>query len=109
MNTNIEFRVLESISGTGKVHEGERFIADVNYSIKEVEEVFSTGSSERITGQRTIFGIVESPLTELLISRVGERLTLHLQDGRAFDFAITRRQGKNSCLIKSLGNFLAAS
>jgi len=117
MNTKEELKVLGSFNGAGQVYEGERFVADVNYSIKEVEEVVvaepSGGApSEGVAGQRNICGVVRSPLAEVLAHYSGARLTLHLQDGRVLDFTVAKKldgNWGNACLIQGLGGFLAKS
>ncbi len=109
MDTKTELKLIESFNGKGKVYNGEQFIADVNYSIKEIEEALnvelSEGRASREVEQRTICGIVESTQVELLYSYLGARLTLHFQDGRVLDFAVTDKLSGNNCLIKNLGAF----
>lgn len=117
MDTKEELRVFRSFKGEGKVYKGAQFIADVNYSIKEVEEMHDTepsggAPSEELAGQRNICGTVRSPLAELLADYLGARLTLHFQDGRVLDFTVTKKldgNWGNACLIQGLGGFLGMS
>ncbi len=117
MNTKEKLRVFGSFNGTGKVYKGEQFVADVNYSIKEVEEVLITkpsegAPSEEVPGQRNICGVVRSPLVELLALYLGARLTLHFQDGRVLDFTVAKKldgNWGNACLVQGLSGFLTKS
>jgi len=105
MDTKTELKVVESFNGKGKIYKGEQFIDEVNYSIKELEALNMEpcgGQASREVERRTICGIVESTQIELLYSYLGTRLTLHFQDGRVLDFAVTERLGGNNCLIKGL-------
>jgi hypothetical protein len=110
MSTEEKLRVIESYKGRGKIYQGEQFIAEVNYSIKEVEQVIDptllvAGPTVEIAGQRNICGIIESPHAKHLFRYLGARLTLHFQDGRLLDFTVTQNPGKDTCLIQSLGSF----
>lgn len=110
MGTKEKLRVISGFKGKGKVYKEEQFIADVNYYIKEVEQIIDTallvgGPSAEIAGQRNIYGIVETPLADLLFTYLGARLTLYFEDARLLDFTVTQKVAKTTCLIQSLGDF----
>ena len=114
MGTKEALRVFGSFKGKGRAYKGDEFIAEVDYSIKEVEEMLDMElprgrSSGEVAGQRTIYGIVESPLAKILYGYLGTKLTLHFQDGRVLDFTVTQKLGGDACLIHGLGDYRGLS
>lgn len=100
-----------SYRGTGRAYEGEQFVAEVDYLLKEVEESLDavppiTRPAGGSAGARTIYGFIKSPSAESLYNRyLGKVLTLHCEDGRALDFSITQKPEVNACLVNALRGF----
>ena len=86
--TRKEIRTIESPSGLGQVFSGEREIADVMYDLRVVQEFHITrGDSPDIPGLRDTTGFLKViPGQKNFFEE--ESLTLHLDDGRKWDFLI---------------------
>ncbi len=110
MSTETNLKVIESFKGQGKAYKDDDFIADVDFSIKEIEmlpgpEPSPIALSTGVVEQRNICGILESPLAESFYNNIGAKMKLHAQDGRVLDFTVTHKLGGNSCLIQGHGGF----
>lgn len=105
MHMSTQLTVIESLSGRGRIYDADQLVDEVSYSLKEIEETpniaRSGGQDARDVEYRTLCGLVTPLRIEVLSAYAGVRLTLELQDGRRFDFAVTRVSEKN-CLIKAL-------
>jgi len=102
-------RIYETLEGRGKAYDGERLLAEVDYVLKDVEEVEYTmasregdGSEARV-GERNLYGIVKSPQAGVLGGYVGTSLILQLEDGRLFPFTVAKAIHIHAFLIQGLG------
>jgi len=107
-------RVYEAVEGSGQAYDGDRFIANVDYAIKDVAEMVPFPRAEGhptgyMPGARNIFGLLRSPQAETLARYVGARLHLCLEDGRRLDFTVVRNLTANSCLVQGLADFRSPS
>ena len=93
-------RVHATLQGRGTAADGARPLGEVDYSLRDVEEVRPTGPD---AGARNIFGIVTSVPAGLLAGFVGARLALHLADGRRLPFTVAKVIGPRTFLIQALG------
>jgi hypothetical protein len=98
-------RILESPAGQGKIYQEDKFIQTVNYNLihyKEGLTANSFGGSSEVEGMRGIEGSLSGGQ---FFNLVGERLTLHLNDGRRLNFFFRHSNG----LIVGDGNFYQAT
>ena len=94
--------ILATFHGPGRVFDGDRLLADVEYSLKAVQ-----GGRERDPGPdsvegRSIFGLVRSTESTLLDGSVGARLDLELHDGRTLSFCVVKVLAPRVFLIQGL-------
>jgi len=85
----------ERLSGEGKVFNGQQFIADVRYEHRTHSNYDENRTLEGKTSRLLVSQEVElriSPATAIS-AHLGERLTLHMSDGRKQDFFATTSQG----------------
>ncbi len=85
--------VVERVSGTGEIFEGEKRIRDeARYSLTVSQEFFHTRpDSEPVEGLKSITGVIE---TDDIFPLVGnDKLTLHLEDGRRLGFFFSNING----------------
>jgi hypothetical protein len=102
--------VHEKVQGPGQVYDGERFLTEVDYSLKDVEEMHATngvvhGAPEMVLGDRNIYGVLVASFDEHLARSVGARLTLRMQDGRSLVFTVAKVLGPSRFLIQGLDAF----
>lgn len=103
--------VHEKVEGAGKVHDGERLLTEVDYSLKDVEELHATSDGiahdtpTMSVGVRNIYGILVATREDELAASVGARRTLRLQDGRRLEFAVAKVLGGHRFLILGLDVF----
>jgi hypothetical protein len=85
--------LLERLRGEGKVFAGEKFLADVRYDVRvyqDYEEVqLLEGPITRTPTSRS----VQLNISPAIGAGLGERLTLHMSDGRKLDFFLTSPDG----------------
>jgi hypothetical protein len=77
----------ERLSGEGKVYKGQQFIADVHYEL----EIRSHHKTTRTHTSEGPYSVEQDVLLHIssakeLNGQFGERLTLHLNDGRKQEF-----------------------
>jgi hypothetical protein len=97
----IKRRILESPSGRGEIYQDDKFLQTVNYHLTHYQEVSTlqySGGSEEIKGARGIEGTLRGGQ---FFGLVGERLILHLSDGRHLNFFFRNSNG----LIVGDGDF----
>jgi hypothetical protein len=102
--------VHEKSKGAGEVYDGEQLLAEVDYSLKDVEELHGgvsqpPGASGLRAGLRNVYGVVAASEPNTLAGYVGGRLTLRLDDGRQLDFTISKVMGSRRFLIQGLERF----
>jgi hypothetical protein len=92
-------RVVEQTSGDGEVYEGTQRLGRATYSIRvyqETQTVRTFGENvQQVDGIGRITGIVnpESPLSIFDLITRNAMLTLHLEDGRRWEFAFKNSDG----------------
>jgi hypothetical protein len=101
-------RLHATFEGRGRVYDGARLLADVEYQLRDVEEVhrvaaFRGETAETIAGQRGVYGIVKSPAPRVLAGFVGARLELVLDDGSHLPFTVVKVTTAHIYLIQGLG------
>lgn len=105
MSETLRPALIARFDGRGRVTDGDADLGEVTYALKEIEEVadFARGGEQdaRVLETRTLAGLLTSPQLETFAPYVGQRLTLTLDDGRRFDFAIAR-MSDTFLLIKAL-------
>ncbi len=107
-----ELRVHEALRGSGRVSVGERVLAEVDYKLKDVEEVQRPGPGVRgyfpggEAGVRTVYGVVTTREARALDAYVGTPLVLRLDDGRLLDFTVAKAMEPRMYLVQGLGGFL---
>lgn len=80
---------IESISGIGKVFDGEQEISTVNYQIyidQYVDHILTTDGYDRVSGAKQIHGRLQ--VIEGERNLAGNGLTLELSDGRKWEFSV---------------------
>ncbi len=94
-------RVLEEARGVGDLYEGETRLGEATYRITVYQETQSVGSfgasgSQEIDLMKRISGDIDPapPLDRFQI--VGKVLTLHLENGRRWDFVIANHTAQNA-------------
>jgi hypothetical protein len=86
-------RILESPTGQGEIYQEDKFLQTVNYHLTHYEEVLtanSFGGSSEVEGSQGIEGTLRDGQ---IFNLVGERLTLHLNDGRRLNFFFRHSNG----------------
>jgi hypothetical protein len=106
-----ELLVREALRGRGRVSAGERVLTEVDYRLKDVEEVqrpspgvpgyFPLGEA----GVRAVYGAVTTPKAGALDAYVGTRLVLALEGGRTLDFTVPKVMEPRIYLVRGLGGF----
>jgi hypothetical protein len=106
-----ELLVHEALRGRGRVSAGGRVLTEVDYRLKDVEEVqrpspgvpgyFPHGEA----GVRAVYGAVTTPKARALDAYVGTRLVLALEGGRTLDFTVTKVMEPRIYLVQGLGGF----
>ncbi len=101
-------RVYERLQGTGVVYDGERVLSDVEYALKDVEEVLYTPPvgdvpSATLVSDRSIYGVVTTSTAGVLGDYVGARLRLRLADGRHLDWTVAKVFSGTAVLVQGLG------
>jgi hypothetical protein len=85
--------LIERLKGEGRVLSGQRFVADVRYDIRvyqDYEEVqLLEGPITRTPTSRS----VQLNISPAIGAGFGERLTLHMSDGRKLDFFLASSGG----------------
>ena len=102
-------RVHDELDGQGDVYDGERLLARVDYSLKDVSEITYTpaigdANAEAVFGERTIYGVLRSPKSPQLSDFVGARLALQLEGGRLLQFTVSKVMLVDTFLVQSLGD-----
>ena len=105
-----ELQVHESVRGAGQVADGARLLGEVDYKLKDVEEVqravgapgFFPGGE---AGVRTVYGVIIARVSGVLDAYVGARLVLRLDDARLLDFTVAKVMEPKMYLIRGLGRF----
>jgi hypothetical protein len=95
------------LEGRGEVYDDDRLLADVDYKLKDVEEVRRVGSAGREhagdpVGLRNIYGTLIVVEAGMLADLVGRRLRLQLEDGRWLPFTVSKVLGPHRRLIQGL-------
>ena len=101
-------RVVHKLDGRGDILDGDRVVADVDYTLRDVEEkpgfspptVDVTGTPD---GRRNVYGIVLAPEPGTLAEYQGARLTLRLEDGRLLPCTISKVLAPHRFLLQGLG------
>jgi hypothetical protein len=103
--------VHERFDGRGAAYNGDRLLAEVDYSLKDVQEELDTivqlgDSPVRRSGQRNIYGAlrVNPADADALAAFVGLPLMLRLEDGRHLPFTVAKVMRMNRFLIQALGD-----
>lgn len=103
--TGTELKLIDRLDGCGRIYDGVQMIGDATYSLAAIEEVpnaeYTGGQDARIAEVDTLSGIVTAPSLTTFPDLRGKRLTIELQDGSRFDFAVTRAAGA-TFLVKAL-------
>ena len=100
-------RVHARLRGRGRVYDGAQVVAEVTYRLFDVEEpahtVVGDGASGATTGERDIYGRLETSDAVVLGAYIRVRLALRLDDGRQLPFTVTRVTGARALLVHALG------
>lgn len=110
----VEMRIHARLDGRGKAYHGERLLAEVEYALKDVDEVYEElvvggGAGGQVVGPRTLYGVVQDPGAHALGGYVGARLTLELEDAGLLDFTVAKVLRADTFLIQGLGGVRRAS
>lgn len=105
-----ELRILERLDGRGRIFDGDRMVAEVGYSLKEIEEdpmtMREASGHARVIETRALCGFVTPADSETIAAYKAKPLTFELEDGRRFDCVLTRVT-EGYCLLKELRPFPA--
>ena len=87
--------LIESVNGKGKVFEGQEFNADVTYNVRVYEIYTETKMLNGDVSRTKTGGDVEISISPFasVAHLLGNRLTLHMSDGRKQDFFPTSSNG----------------
>jgi hypothetical protein len=94
-------KIVEKLSGKGKLFEEEQFICDATYDLTVRQTIHisrSFGETEEVEGLRSSSGRIKAKGLE---QHLGKSLTLHLEDGRRLNIFLT---GKDD-MFKGNGDF----
>ena len=108
--TTPTLQVHETITGRGEAYDGERLLAVVDYSMKEIQEPYAPSvvpAPEGVgaPGERNIYGVIKSPQAGIFRDYIGARLAMRLDDGRRLDFTVVKVVGIDMFLLQGLGGF----
>jgi hypothetical protein len=92
-------RVHETHRGRGVTYDGERPLAEVSYSLLDVEEVPDPTAP---VGRRHVYGRLRTSASLRFADYVGARLVLRLADGRRLAFSVARVLEDDDLLIQGL-------
>ena len=101
-------RVIRKLEGRGDVLDDGRVVADVDYSLRDVEErgashapptVDVTGSP---AGRRNVYGLVHCPDAGVLAGYLGAPIVLHLEDGTRLPITVAKVLGPFRYLVQAL-------
>lgn len=100
-------RVVRKLAGRGDVLDDGRVVADVDYTLRDVEEraahapptVDVTGSP---TSRRNVYGLVACPDRGALAGYLGAPITLQLEDGTRLAITISKVLGPHRYLVQAL-------
>jgi hypothetical protein len=100
-------RVVQKLTGRGDVLDDGRVVADVDYSLRDVEEragyapptVDVTGSP---AGRRNVYGLIACPDPGALANYLGAPVVLHLEDGSRLPITISKVLGPYRYLVQAL-------
>lgn len=98
----VDLRVHATFVGRGAAYDGERMLAEVEYSLKDIAEVPTPLGGAPTAGERNLYGLVRSPGVDVLGGYVGVRLVLQLQDGRLLPFMVVKVLRVDVFLIQGL-------
>jgi hypothetical protein len=87
--------LIENINGKGKVFEGQEFVADVTYTVRLYEVYTETKMLNGDVSRTKTGGDLEISISPFgsVAHLLGNRLTLHMSDGRKQDFFPTSSNG----------------
>ncbi len=104
MQSNDAFHIYERLTGEGSVYLASHLVGETHYELKDVAETtfdsLQTGAAPKET--RVIFGYLRSKHAAVLVDRIGQRLMLRLQNGRALEFNVVKNLGQDCVLIQCL-------
>jgi hypothetical protein len=94
-------RVIEDVQGEGDVYEGEKRLGEASYRITvyqktETVKSFGPSGSREVDVLQQITGAVNVKLPLNDFDLLGKVLTLHLEDGRRWDFILGKHAAQNS-------------
>lgn len=100
-------RVVRKLTGRGDVLDDGRVVADVDYSLRDVEEragyapptVDVTGSP---AGRRNVYGLIACPDPGALANYLGAPVVLHLEDGSRLPITVSKVLGPHRYLVQAL-------
>lgn len=85
---------LETIEGTGRLFEKDKFVLDVRYHLEVYQQVVQTGPGKPpVRGLKEVVGKLSYDDPIHFYSLVGQDLTLHLADGRTLDLFLKDNHG----------------
>ncbi|MDA2933631.1 hypothetical protein MYX82_04750 [Acidobacteria bacterium AH-259-D05] len=88
-------KLIYELTGKGSLFQGDKKFLDIGYDLKFFQEIIVTASGEeRITGLTDFSGSVSPSDQYQLAMLVGNKLTLHLEDGRCLDVTVMSNRGK---------------
>lgn len=94
----ISHRVVEKVTGIGRLYQGEKFIRQVRYAVtvfKKVHHVRTSGKTEEVEGLKVIEGHLENiDGSGDFFDLVGSDPTLYLEDGRRWDCIVQNNEGR---------------
>ena len=92
-------RVLEQLSGVGELFEDGNRLGLARYAITVYQQTHTVGfgaGRHEVDGLQRISGVIdpEAPLSTVGLMLRDTKLSLHLEDGRWWDFAFTSNSGR---------------
>jgi hypothetical protein len=89
-------KILDSLSGRGRLHHEGVFVAEVGYSLTVTQEMLGAATfgdaSAEVEGLKDITGRIDLD-SHTAVTLLGENLTLELKDGRRLPIFLRNERG----------------
>lgn len=101
-------RTLETLQGVGKIFSADTEVGEMEYTLTVYQKTIDTGRGGEVDGLKTVEGVLTEVSGLTLFDMVGKPpFTLHLEDGRRWDFVLFRTElGGNVGTAKNAGKGL---
>jgi hypothetical protein len=103
-----KYKSLDNPKGVGEVYKGDEKLAKVRYKLNVQQEVLTTrafNGAQDVKGMQSGTGSIDVLEGKINLLDRGEKLTLHMEDGKKVDFSITGDVNTGRFLIKLSGGF----